>query len=296
MGLHYYKYSLKKGVEKVKTKTAVVLAAIGLAVGSGGGLSLALLGGASAAPPPMATGDVGYTAYGLQRNAQFDAHQGAAPYSVQTGWSMVGSYQYTLTYGGGTYVHSITIATQNGNDFSGTGSNTSATETVNGSFTGPNTFTFTSSYDGSSYAYTVNGTINPDGSITVTSWQSNTGQSGGSWDITGTATAQTASGFNGKGTFNYSDANGNWYSVNVTYVQVNEAQHKTWFAGPVTDGNIGAGQWLFAEVSDGGTPGSNGDAIWGSFTTQQAAQAGVATMADPADGSFAVTSGNLVVH
>lgn len=50
MKLHYQKYTLARGVEKVKTKTAIVLSAIALVIGGGGGMSLALLGSAHAAP------------------------------------------------------------------------------------------------------------------------------------------------------------------------------------------------------------------------------------------------------
>lgn len=42
MRLRYSKYSLNKGVQKIKTRAALVLSALALAVGSGGGLSLLL--------------------------------------------------------------------------------------------------------------------------------------------------------------------------------------------------------------------------------------------------------------
>jgi hypothetical protein len=49
MSLSYRKYSLAKGVQKVKTKTGLMLSALTLVIGSGGGLSFALLGSANAA-------------------------------------------------------------------------------------------------------------------------------------------------------------------------------------------------------------------------------------------------------
>lgn len=49
MRLSYNRYSIASGIQKIKTKTAIALSAAGL-VASGGGLSLALLGTAHAAP------------------------------------------------------------------------------------------------------------------------------------------------------------------------------------------------------------------------------------------------------
>ncbi len=98
----------------------------------------------------------------------------------------------------------------------------------------------------------------------------------------------------GKGVFNYSDADGNFYQVDVQYVNV--SGNEAWFAGPVVSGNVGAGNWLFAKVLDGGEPSIGLDKIWGSFTTEATAKAGVATMSNPGDGAFDITSGNLQVH
>ena len=51
MGLTYHKYSVTRGVYKVKTRAAIALAAVGLALGGGGGLSLATFGTVHATPP-----------------------------------------------------------------------------------------------------------------------------------------------------------------------------------------------------------------------------------------------------
>jgi len=92
------------------------------------------------------------------------------------------------------------------------------------------------------------------------------------------------------GIFFYWDANNNWYTVNVS--DVNVSGNTAWFAGKVTSSNIiGAGPWLFAKVED-----NSPDMIWGSFATQTNAINGVTNMSDPADGPFNVTSGNLIVH
>jgi hypothetical protein len=49
MRLRYLKYDAKNGLRKVKTKTGIILSALTLVIGSGGGLSFALLGSANAA-------------------------------------------------------------------------------------------------------------------------------------------------------------------------------------------------------------------------------------------------------
>ena len=93
------------------------------------------------------------------------------------------------------------------------------------------------------------------------------------------------------GTFFYYDANHDWYQVKVSDVAVDS--HTAWFAGKVThaSNHSWVGQWLFAKVVDGSP-----DQVWGSFTDQTTAENGVDTMGTPADGPFAVTSGNLFVH
>ena len=69
-----------------------------------------------------------------------------------------------------------------------------------------------------------------------------------------------------------------------------------WFAGPVVDGNVGAGQWLFAKVHDGGEPAYLVDHVWGSFTDEATALKGVLDMSTPGDGLLPITSGNLQVQ
>lgn len=93
------------------------------------------------------------------------------------------------------------------------------------------------------------------------------------------------------GTFFYSDANHDSYSVKVSEVRVNG--NDAYFAGKVTHASNPSwvGQWLFAKVED-----NNPDKIWGSFTSQTAAVNGVDIMSDPTDGPFSVTSGSISVH
>jgi len=80
MKLHYKKYTLARGVEKIKTRTAVVLSAVALALGGGTGLSLALFGTTHALTPPA--------------------------------WNANGVYTVDFEYLGSHYVHDATIAGQ----------------------------------------------------------------------------------------------------------------------------------------------------------------------------------------
>ncbi|MCL5435122.1 MAG: hypothetical protein M1405_01915, partial [Patescibacteria group bacterium] len=115
---------------------------------------------------PKTTGEVGYTAYGLQRYAEFNAIATSDTCSV----NLAGSYLFSLY--GGTYVHDITL-TQTGSDLTVIGGYPAGAspyiynETGTGTVTG-NTFTFTATYAETSYSYTVIGTVNPDGSLTIT--------------------------------------------------------------------------------------------------------------------------------
>lgn len=53
MRLKYYKYSVTRGLHKVKTKTGIAISAAALIVGGGGGLSMTLFSSAHAAPPTV---------------------------------------------------------------------------------------------------------------------------------------------------------------------------------------------------------------------------------------------------
>jgi hypothetical protein len=92
------------------------------------------------------------------------------------------------------------------------------------------------------------------------------------------------------GSFTYSDANHDWYKVDVS--SVNVSGHFGYFAGVVTKASNPSwvGQWLFAKVQD-----NSPDKIWGSFTDKTTAQNGVTNMTSPVDGPFNVTKGNLEV-
>ena len=98
-----------------------------------------------------------------------------------------------------------------------------------------------------------------------------------------------------KGMFKYSDANGDWYTVEVTAVNV--SGDMAFFAGPVVAASQPGwvGLWLSAAAHDGGEPGATVDHIYGIFTDQATAEANVSGEVAPGP-AFAVTNGNLQVH
>ena len=255
---------------------------------------------AMAAPAPKTTGDIGYTAYSaVQRHLEFNAIQKAD--TCGTFWNVTGVSQLTFRLTGDTtdYTHHVTL-TQNGQSVGGsggyplTGGDQYHWNITAGSVVG-NTISLTALYDlgASGTVMHITGTIALDGSISGT-WDDDFG---GARTGTFTAPAGSTSPYTtycGKGTAYYSDAAGYWYFVNVTAVAVNGTD--AWFAGPVIAGNVGVGNWLFVRVHDGGEPAYLVDQVWGSFTTEAAALAGVGAQATPADGPFTITSGNLQVH
>ncbi len=266
-----------------------------------------LLGSAapvSAAPnSSVIAGSIGYTAYSTtQRTATVSALSKNKVCSYS--WNVTSPYVLAFKLDPDTvaiYSHDATF-TQSGNTITGNGGNP-----VGGPFAyswhitsgtiSTNTVNLSISYDtgATGTVMTMTGTIAPDGSMSGT-WTDNFGGTRtGTWATTSGAAAKTyGAGCIAKGVFNYSDAAGNYYFVNVKYMTV--SGNKGWIAGPVMWGNVGMGSWLFAEVKNGGTPGVGVDQIWGSFTTESAAKAGVASMSHPADGPFTATSGDLLVH
>jgi len=107
---------------------------------------------------------------------------------------------------------------------------------------------------------------------------------------------QAVSGDTAKGMLNYHDADGNWYKADLQCLTV--VGEFAFFSGPVVKARPEewVGQWVKIAVKDGGTPGSEGDLIWGTFcTATQGCWCGPRTYPSPKEW-FAVESGNLVVH
>jgi len=140
MRKNYYRYGLKTGLQKIKTKTAIIITALSLAIGGGGSLSLALLGTAHAATP---------------------------------NWRLNPS-SITFTCGGSPYAHALNTVSENqftGN-FTGSGyyvADPSTTWNATGNVSGSNV-TFQIVYATGNPGYTLNGigTIANDGSVSGT--------------------------------------------------------------------------------------------------------------------------------
>lgn len=266
---------------------------------------------AMATPAPKTTGDIGYTAYTtVQRHLEFNAIQSKTD-TCGTFWNVTGVSQFSFRLTGDTtdYTHHVTL-TQNGQTVGGeggfplTGGDTYHWNVTDGSVIG-NAFSLTWVYDtlapdAVGVVNNMTGTIASDGSIAGT-WSDNYTGGAPAPDATrgGTFSAPAGSAtpyatYCGKGNAYYSDADGNWYFVNVKAVSVTGTH--AWFAGPVIAGNVGVGNWLFVEVYDGGEPGKLVDQAWGSFTNEISAIDGVTGQLHPADGPFTITSGNLQVH
>lgn len=92
------------------------------------------------------------------------------------------------------------------------------------------------------------------------------------------------------GSFEYDDAAKGWYNVKVSSVKVDG--NFGYFAGRVMKASNPAwvGLWLFGKVENG-TP----DKIWGSFTDETTALAGVESMSTPADGPFTITKKDIKI-
>ncbi len=269
------------------------------------GLMAAIFGLALVAAPVGAQGDdlsahgnVDYTAYNLQRHAQFEVEPNS---NKCLAWNVNGSYTFNFMLTGDptVYTHDATISNENA----------AGNYNISGGYPagGPYQFawagtghlsgnTVTNSIDYSAGApgthMDMTGTVAPDGTMSGT-WSDNYngGNRTGTWSTASGAATQVF-GCKGDGKFRYSDANHDSYVVDVKYVKIKGAD--AWFAGKVTKASNSSwvGNWLFAKVHDGG---KNGDLIWGSFTSESAAKMGVASMSDPADGPFAVTNGNIKV-
>ena len=105
-----------------------------------------------------------------------------------------------------------------------------------------------------------------------------------------------AENFKGNGIFQYRDANKDWYMVKVSYVAI--SGNDVYFSGKViaSSQKDWKGQWLYAKVHS--EEGNSKDTISGSFTDKDTAISHFtnSSLADPSDGPFAITKGNLNIR
>jgi hypothetical protein len=96
-----------------------------------------------------------------------------------------------------------------------------------------------------------------------------------------------------KGWLSHRDSDGNWIRVDVDCVTI-YGDH-AFFSGVIVsasdDGQVG--NWLLVAVQDGGSPGTNGDHVWGEMYDYDP---GCAAGTFPPGGPWDVEKGNLVVH
>lgn len=246
---------------------------------------------------PGASGSVGYSAYGLQRWAQFDVSQGNTACAK---WNVQGTWTVDLLYGGGHNVHDMTLSQTGGN------------VTGSGGYPAGGPYTYSWNLTGTTSADNVNFTVNyvtgaPGTVMTMTgtidslghmsgNWTDNYGGTrNGTWSTTTGAATQNAL-CSGTGSFRYADNNGNVYRVNVQYVKV--SGNTAYFAGPVTGSVPFAwmSNWLYAKVLDSGAPWGSGDQLWGSFYSMADAKTHFGNLDNPGDGPFPLSVGNLTVH
>lgn len=97
------------------------------------------------------------------------------------------------------------------------------------------------------------------------------------------------------GQLQYTDANDDYYHVTISHVNV--VGNMVYFAGEVVEASnpVWVGNWISFAAMDGGTPGRNGDMVWGVFTDQATSISNVDNEVAPGT-AYAVHSGNLVVR
>lgn len=256
------------------------------------------LGAWAGGPAEKATGEVGYEAFGLQRWAEFNAHE--AVDDCTGGWNLVGDWVIDFEFPSH-YVHDMFVESQSEGSFTGLGGYPSGSElyshpwTVTGAVSG-NVVTFTITYGEEAvnpgYQVFAEGIIAINGSMSGTCTTSSNQLC--TW-TTPSGSAIFDTDCTGKGQFRYDDANGDWYDADVVFVNVDGEYG--YFGGPVTAASQPGwvGNWVSVAVFDGGEPAYLVDQIWGVFTTEGITAYNVANQVLPGP-AFPITSGNLQTH
>jgi hypothetical protein len=96
-----------------------------------------------------------------------------------------------------------------------------------------------------------------------------------------------------RGWLNYRNTDGDWFKVDVDCVTI-YGDH-AFFSGKVVSASLEEwrDKWLLVAVRDGGSPGTNGDQIWGEMYDHHP---GCDAGDFPPGGPWDVEKGNLVVH
>ena len=156
MRLSYKKYNVARGLVRVKTKTALVLSAMAIALGSGGGLSLVRSGNVNAITPA---------------------------------WNMNGVYTLDFEYSGTHYVHDATVTGQdNGDNFAIAGGYAAGAASYDYAWNGAGSLTGTALTMSVNYTIgapgthmNMSGTVASDGTLSGT-WTDNYGGArSGTW-------------------------------------------------------------------------------------------------------------------
>lgn len=258
--------------------------------------SVAVAGGHA----PKATGGYGYSYGSVQRHVSFAAIQSTTD-TCGVFWNVSGTTTITITYGSSSYTHSATLV-QTGESITGSGGYpATGTQSVTWDTTGTvsgSTINLTWDYTyGLTGQKNLTGTIASDGSISGT-WTDNvSGTRSGTWTApAGTAHATVS--YCGKGTFYYSDEQGNWYFGVVKAVSV--SGDDAWYAAQIVAGNLGIQasptNYLFVHVHDGGEPGIGVDTTGGELMNAAGAVSAVVDQATPSIDGISINSGNIQVH
>ncbi len=192
-------------------------------------------------------------------------------------WSVFGTFPLTVSLGGTTFEHDVTIDTvtpisSTATKFSGTGSLASdpaVTWTIKGIVTGSD-ITFTITYTGTNagYTFTGTGTIGDDGSITGTATDSLL-QSGLTFTIPAGSVAEVLS-----------------YTAPITCAVISGQDATFGFTVPEGFDDL-SGTEVVAQVHDGGKPKDKAD-TWAHGAATGTCEGTVT--------NFPIVSGNIIVH
>lgn len=275
----------------MKKKLSILLTAVMLLTSASSAFAAQPAG---VGPNEKATGGVTYNMYNWENRTEFNAQE----QFTQCYNDVVGTWVWSFfdIMSGLTYHHDVTITSQSGGSFTGTGGYPNGgpytdTFVVNGTVN-KDQIQYTIVYVTGNVGYTINasGMVNPWGAW-GSNWNSNTGQTGFWYSMSG---GSTTVGCEGKGMINYRNDNGDYFKADIKYVNV--VSPKAYFAGKITKTNQPwmLGQWAVFGIHDGGEPAVGVDQIGFWVTDEGSAKYIVASELMP--WGFVVATGNLQIH